>query len=102
MGVYLGRGEYLKASIKATMLAYNLVLIGTGFISAYLAWQLQAADRRALSLVAVPVVVKAILHVALFATLRYQVPITPFLIIFSAFLLAHVRQVLADLIPALA
>ena len=99
LGSYLVQREYGKAVVKLAMLVYNLGIIALGFCGLYLAWTLGTVDPRPVVLMAIPVVVKALTHVALFAALRYQVPIMSFLIIFAAFAIWHVRCVIRDLIP---
>lgn len=100
LGTYLAQRDYLKASIKLAMLAFNLGLIALGFAGVYLAWRLGVADPRHLTVMALPVLAKAGIHVFLFADLRYQVPIMSLLILFAAFTIWHVRRVVADLVPA--
>ena len=82
---YLAQGDVWRVSLKLLMLAFNLGLIVLGAAGAYLAWRLKTTDPRSLGLVALPVVIKAVTHVFLFAALRYQVPIMSFLILFAAF-----------------
>lgn len=99
LGSYLARREYGKAAVKLTMLAGNLGLIMLGFWGLYLAWALGTVDPRPVVLTAIPVIVKALTHVLLFAALRYQVPIMSFLIVFAAFAIWHVRRLARELVP---
>lgn len=96
---YIQQGLYLQASIKLTMLLYNLGVILLGFAGMGLAWKLGVADRRHLVVLSLPVAMTAVVHFFLFAVLRYQIPIMPFLIIFAGFTLCHVREVARDLVP---
>jgi hypothetical protein len=64
-----------------------------------LAWRVRAADPRHLALLIAPVGAVAVVHVLLFADLRYQIPIMPCMILFAACALWHVRSVVADLTP---
>lgn len=100
LGWYLAQGALGRASVKLGMLAYNVGLVVLGLAGAYLAWQLGRYDGRALGLLALPVAVKALLHIALFATLRYQVPIMGFVILFAAAAIGHVRSVILQGAPA--
>ena len=100
VGAYLAQGAYLTASIKLLMLALNLLVIVLGFAGMRVAWKLGLADSRHLILLMIPIAVTALVHLVLFATLRYQVPIMPFLILFAAFAVCHLRGVARDLVPA--
>lgn len=100
VGEYARRGEHGKVAIKLAMLAGNVLVIGLGVAGFCLAWQLGSADRRALVVLAAPVAAKAFMHMLLFATLRYQVPIMGFLIVAAAFAVSHARRVLRDVVPA--
>ena len=93
------RGNYGKVAIKLAMLAGNLLVLGLGVVGFFIAWQLGATDRRALVVVAAPVVAKALLHTLLFSTLRYQVPIMGCFIVMAAFAVSHARHVLRDVVP---
>jgi len=97
LGSYLARREYGKAAVKLAMLAGNLGIIMLGFWGLSLAWALGAVDPRLVALTAMPVIVKALTHVLVFAALRYQVPIMSFLIIFAAFAVWHVRRAAREL-----
>jgi len=99
LGSYVRQGDYAKVAIKLSMLAYNLLIIGLGLTGMYLAWRLGLVDPVPVALTALPVFVKAISHIFLFATLRYQVPILALLMIFAAFAVWHVRRVTAELLP---
>jgi len=87
LGSYIGQGAYLRAGIKLAMLLYNLSLMALGVLGLWLAWSLGAADRGVLVLLAAPIAAKAATHFFLFADLRYQVSMLPYLMVFAAFAL---------------
>ena len=99
LGSYVRQGKHLTASRKVAMLLYNLSLIAGGFAGMYLAWKLSIVDGRHLILLALPVITTAVVHFFLFAVLRYQVPIMPFVIIFAAYSIGHLRHQIRDLLP---
>ena len=98
-GAYLAQRAYGKAAVKLAMLIYNLGIIALGFVGLHLACTLGTVDPRPVVWMAIPLAVKALTHVALFAALRYQVPIMPFLIVFAAFAIWHVRHVVREIVP---
>lgn len=91
LGAYLRERAYGRAAVKLAMLAYNLALLGLGIWGMCLAG---LAHRPAVFLV-IPVAVKAMIHVCLFAALRYQVPVMAFLIVFAAVALSRIKRAAA-------
>ena len=87
-------------AVKLAMLTYNMGLTTCGFLGMYLAWTLRMADGRHLTLLMLPVVAKAAIHIVLYADLRYQLPIMSFVMLFAAFALWHLRCVVRDVVPA--
>jgi hypothetical protein len=99
---YAAEGAYGRVVMKLALFAYNMALIGLGWFGMYLAWHVRMAEMRQVIGLAMPVIVKALMHSLLFAQLRYQVPIMPFLIIFAATALVHLRRVVREALPAYA
>jgi 4-amino-4-deoxy-L-arabinose transferase-like glycosyltransferase len=91
VGSYLKEGRYLHVIVKLLMLAFNLGLMLLGGVGIVLAWRQPAEASRYAPVLALPIFVKAVTHVFLFATLRYQVPIMSFMIIFAACALSALR-----------
>ncbi len=100
VGVYFSQGQYLLVVVKLSMFALNMALMLLAGVGGWVAIRLGSADPRLVFCLAAPIAVKAIVHTFLFAVLRYQVVIMPFIIIFAAFALSHVRRVVSDLSPA--
>ena len=100
LGRLLSEQEYARSAVKLMMLSFNMAVILLGFAGWYVAWRVGSSDRLLLVLLAAPVAVKALMHVALFAVLRYQIPILGLLMVCAAFALHHGRRVIRDLLPA--
>ena len=97
---YARQRDYPRVCLKLLLLAVNLGIIILGWFGIYLVRRLGVVETRYLLVLALPVLVKALMHVFLLATLRYQVPIMPFLIIFAACAIEHARRVIVEAIPA--
>ena len=97
---YVRQRDYPRVCLKLLLLAFNLGVIVLGWVGIYLVWRVGVVETRYLIVLALPVVVKALTHVFLLATLRYQVPIMPFLIIFAACAIEHARRVILEALPA--
>lgn len=81
---YYARGALWKVFVKGTLLFINLGLLGFAVLGIWVSF-FEKKDQRYLRLLCLqPVVAIAAVHFFLFATSRYQVPILPFILMFSA------------------
>lgn len=96
IGSYVVQREYGKVAVKLAMFVYNMGIVALGLWGMHLVWKLGMVDPRPVALMVMPVVVTAFTHCALFAALRYQVPIMAFVIVFAAFTLWHARRALTE------
>jgi len=78
---YIRTKFYLKASIKLSMLVFNLIIICFGFYGALKAFNSGRERMKEIVFLFMPVMLIMIIHVLLCAIPRYQVPIMPFIII---------------------
>ena len=88
---YLEQGRYVVFFVKFSMLALNSLLILLGVYGAYWAFSRRAADMRSLVVLSAPVVYITAIHVVLFATQRFHVPVMPFVLVFTAVALQRLR-----------
>jgi 4-amino-4-deoxy-L-arabinose transferase-like glycosyltransferase len=95
----LGRGDYARAAVKLALVGVNLTIIGLAVLGAHLAYHSGLADPHIVILLAAPIVVKAALHAALFAALRYQVPMMGPMLVLAAFAIWHARGLARDVVP---
>lgn len=110
LGAYWDRGAWAKVAAKALMFGVNMLIIALGVLGMGIAWRrgpapphgAGLADRRLLALLVIPVAVTAVVHVALFATIRYQVPMMPFMTLFAAVPLGMLREAARGWAPAAA
>lgn len=89
---YLERRQYGLFLVKLTMLAGNTLLVLLGAYGAYRALSRRLADIRSLVVLGAPVVFVTAIHVVLFATARFHVPVMPFMLIFVAVALRRPRS----------
>jgi 4-amino-4-deoxy-L-arabinose transferase-like glycosyltransferase len=81
---YLERREYTVFLVKLTLLIGNTLLVLLGAYGAYWSFSRHAADLRSLVILSAPVVFITAIHVVLFATPRFHVPVMPFMLVFAA------------------
>lgn len=84
LGEYYAQGALGRVALKGLFLGLNIGLILVGVWGIVLCVRGDPVKRRWGAFFLLPVAVKAIVHFFLFATPRYQVPIMPFVIVFSA------------------
>ena len=88
---YLERRQYGRFLVKLALLAGNSLLVLLGACGAYRSFSRRAADLRALVVLSAPVVFITAIHVVLFATPRFHVPVMPFMLVFAAVALQRPR-----------
>jgi 4-amino-4-deoxy-L-arabinose transferase-like glycosyltransferase len=81
---YLERRQYGVFAVKLALLIGNSLLVLLGVFGAFLAFSRRMGDRRSLVVLSAPVVFITAIHVVLFATPRFHVPVMPFMLIFAA------------------
>lgn len=84
MQAYYARGALAPVLVKGTLLVFNLGLLGLALWGVWTSVVMQDDERYKRLLMLCPVVAVATVHFFLFATSRYQVPIIPLLMIFTA------------------
>jgi 4-amino-4-deoxy-L-arabinose transferase-like glycosyltransferase len=82
-GAYYERGAFLRLVIKAALFGVQLALQLLALLGAFAAARAARASV-AVWLLAAPIVTITVVHFFLFATPRYQVPVLPFVLAFSA------------------
>jgi len=85
LGNYLHNGQYPIVLVKAVFLAFNSIIVLLGFYGIYYGLRRLRQERRELIALVIPILILTSVHFFLFSTLRYQVPIMPFVIIFASF-----------------
>jgi 4-amino-4-deoxy-L-arabinose transferase-like glycosyltransferase len=83
---YWGRGAYGAVAIKTVLLALNMCLIGLGLVGGARAVGSATLSRPDVLLLATPIVCIAAVHLVLYASPRYQIPVMPFLLAFAAWM----------------
>lgn len=83
---YWGRGAYGAVAIKTMLLALNVGLIVLGLIGGARAVASATLSRPDVLLLATPVVCIAAIHLVLYASPRYQIPVMPFVLAFAAWM----------------
>jgi hypothetical protein len=89
-GTYWSRGAFGRVLVKSVLLILNTGLIAAGLYA--MARALLRHPTPAITLVASPIAVVAGVHLMLFATARYQVPMMPFILAFAATLTAPAAE----------
>jgi 4-amino-4-deoxy-L-arabinose transferase-like glycosyltransferase len=79
---YFDRSAYLRLGVKLTLLAISLASLALAAAGMWIAWLTHR--RWAALIVLMPIVTIAGVHVFLYASPRYQVPILPELLVFAA------------------
>ncbi|MBI3493686.1 MAG: glycosyltransferase family 39 protein [Acidobacteria bacterium] len=82
-GSYFLRGAYVRLAAKTCLFGIHLALLLMGAWGAFLARRASASPMAAWMLAA-PILAITAVHFILFATPRYQVPVLPFVLAFSA------------------
>ncbi|MFC1804617.1 ArnT family glycosyltransferase [Candidatus Omnitrophota bacterium] len=85
---YVSNKDYLRVAIKTSLLIFNTLLTFFGFCGIIMAIRKIRERRKEVVLLVMPISVIMIIHFFLFATLRYQVPIMPLMIIFASYIIA--------------
>lgn len=91
---YFDRGAYVRLGAKLMLLAISLASIALAVAGVRIAWR--GGRRWETLIVLTPVVTIAVVHVFLYASPRYQVPILPLLLVFAA---VSVDQMLERRVP---
>jgi 4-amino-4-deoxy-L-arabinose transferase-like glycosyltransferase len=95
-GEYYRQGAVEKVLVKAVLLAANFGLL---MLAVWGTWVSLSQDRRRRDLILIclcPVIAIAAVHFFLFATSRYQIPVLPFMFIFSAVGLIQAQKLLCS------
>jgi len=82
---YLQNRDYSIVALKSAFLIFNTLLVLLGFYGIYAALKRIRQKRRQVISILLPIFIISMVHFFLFSTLRYQVPIMPFMIIFASF-----------------
>jgi hypothetical protein len=86
-GAYLARRDYARLGVKGALLVLNLALLGLAGLG--LAWTRRSVDAW---IVAIPIVAIALVHVFLYSSPRYQVPLLPLLSVFAGAAIERLRS----------
>lgn len=97
---YVTQGAYGKAILKTALFTWNMLLLLLGILGAWLSLALTNTKRQYIALLLLPILVTSVVHFFLFAALRYQVPIMPFVILLGAFSLCYVWNLTREFVPA--
>ncbi|MCC7418302.1 MAG: glycosyltransferase family 39 protein [Acidobacteria bacterium] len=79
---YFERGQHARLAAKLSLLALSLASVALGFAGLVLAWR--RGPRYRTLVVAGPIAIVFLVHVFLYASPRYQVPLLPLLLVFAA------------------
>jgi amino acid transporter len=89
---YIRTKSFLKVAIKTALLVFNTLLVCLGFYGILKASKKNPEKRREIIFLSMPIALIMAVHFFLFATLRYQVPIMPFVIIFASNSILYFRE----------
>jgi 4-amino-4-deoxy-L-arabinose transferase-like glycosyltransferase len=95
----LGRGDYGVAAVKLVLLALNTGLILLGLYGARVSLAVGDVPPELVWLLAAPVAAKALVHIFVFASPRYLLPLMPCLLVFAGAALERAWQAFDNVMP---